>query len=174
MAIIIFRIIVGCVLILLGRWAYRNPGRVSPATFFADPDSPILVWPTRALAILLVLGGSYLILTLAAEHVLKGLIAVFVALGLSILATWHLLPRVRRAARPQGAQERAGGTLTAEGRRFVWLMLAAAATVIVATVIMVLLHANPFLVVPIEAIALAVIVLALLRNRASKQRRGET
>jgi hypothetical protein len=53
-------------------------------------------------------------------------------------------------------------------------MLAAAATVIVATVIMVLLHANPFLVVPIEAIALAVIVLALLRNRASKQRRGET
>lgn len=175
MAGVFFRIGVGCALIVLGRWAYRNPRKVAPATFFADPDSPILVWPTRAFAILLVLGGSYLILTLVAGHVLKGLTAVFVALGLSIFATWDIIPHVPRAARPQGAPERAGGTLTAEGKRFVWLMLAAAATVTVATVIEVLVHANLPLAVSTEVIALAVIVLVLLRSRAasSKRPRGE-
>jgi hypothetical protein len=136
MASIIFRLAVGCVFILFGRWAYRNPNRLYPNTFYTNPESPLLVRLTRAFALLLILVGSFAILTVATERLTKSMVEAFIALGLSVASTWFLRPRIPEA---QPVSKQAGGFLTTRGKWFVGISLTLAALTIV-LVIFVFLH----------------------------------
>lgn len=135
MASIIFRLAVGCVFILFGRWAYRNPRRMYPKTFYTNPESPLLIRLTRAFALLVILVGSFSILTVATERLTKSIVEAFIALGLSVAATWYLRPRIPEA---QAVPKQAGGFLTARGKWFVGISLTLAALTIVLVVFVLL------------------------------------
>lgn len=135
MASIIFRLAVGCVFILFGRWAYRNPKRLYPKTFYTNPESPLLVRLSRAFALLVILAGSFAILTVVTERLTKSIVEAFIALGLSAAATWFLRPRIPKA---QPVPMRAGGFLTTSGKRFVGISLTLAALTIVLVVFVLL------------------------------------
>jgi hypothetical protein len=89
MASIVFRLIGGGAFILLGRWAYRNLGRIYASWFYVDPKPPALVTiVVRIWAVLLFFGGSYALLTVITERIAKGWVGVFVALGFAAFFTW--------------------------------------------------------------------------------------
>jgi len=136
MASILFRLAVGCIFILLGRWAYRNPKKLYHSSFYADPDNPLLVRLTRAIALLAIVVGAFSVLTIATERLTKSIIEAFIALGLSVAATWFLRPRIPEA---QPVSKQAGGFLTTRGKWFVGISLTIAALTIV-LVIFVFLH----------------------------------
>lgn len=135
MATIVFRLAVGCVFILFGRWAYRNPRRLYPNTLYTNPDSPLLVRLTRAFALLIILVGSFSILTVGTERLMKGIVEAFIALALSVAATWYLRPRI-----PQASQvpKQVGGFLTTRGKWFVGISLSLAVLTIVLVVFVLL------------------------------------
>lgn len=135
MTSIIFRLAVGCVFILFGRWAYRNPRRLYPNTFYTNPESSLLVRLTRAFALLLILVGSFSILTLAAERLTKTIVEAYIALALSVAATWYLRPRIPEG---QAVPKQMGGFLTTRGRWFVGISLTLAALTIVLVVFVLL------------------------------------
>jgi hypothetical protein len=140
MAALLFRLAVGCVFILFGRWVYRNPRKLYPNTFYTDPESPLLARLTRTFALLLILVGSFSILTIATERLTKGIIEAFIALGLTAVATWCLRPRLLKVPQAQGVPKQVGGFLTARGKWFVGIWLAVATAFTIAVVIFVLLH----------------------------------
>lgn len=135
MASIIFRLAVGCVFILFGRWAYRNPRRLYPNTFYTNPESPSLVRLARGFALLLILVGSFSILTVATERLTKSIVEAFIVLGLSVAATWYLRPRIPET---QPMPKQVGGFLTTKGKWFVWISLALVALTIVLVVFVLL------------------------------------
>jgi hypothetical protein len=140
MATIVFRLAVGCAFFLFGRWAYRNPKRLYPRTFYTNPESPLLTRLTRVFASLLMLVGSFSILTLITERLTKGIIGAFAALGLAALATWFLRPQLPQIAQAEAAPGEAAGFLTARGKWFVGISLALATALTIVVVIFVLLH----------------------------------
>jgi hypothetical protein len=87
MATIVFRLAVGCAFILFGRWAYRNPKKLYHSSFYADPENPLLVRLTRAVALLAMVVGAFSVLTVATERLTKGIVEAFIALGLAVVAT---------------------------------------------------------------------------------------
>jgi len=121
MATIVFRLTVGCVFVLFGRWAYRNPERLYPSSFYTNPDSPSLVKMARAFALLLILVGCFSILSVATERLTNGIVEAFIALGFAVVATWYLLPRISGG---EPGPRRPGGFLTRRGKRFVGISLA--------------------------------------------------
>lgn len=137
MASIVFRLAAGCAFILFGRWAYRNPRRLYPSTLYTNPESLLLIRLTRAFALLLIVVGSFSVLTIATERFTKSIAEAFIALGLSLVATWYLRPRGPRA---ETLPKQVNGFLTVRGKRFVGISVALATALAIAVVIFVLLH----------------------------------
>lgn len=137
MAVIVFRVAIGCVFILFGRWAYRNPRKLYPNTFYTNPESPLLVRLARTFAVLVILVGSFAILSIVTEHLMKSFYEAVIALGLSGIAAWYLRPQVPHAlpVRVHSAE-----FLTTRGKWFVGISLILAALTIAVVVFVVLRH----------------------------------
>lgn len=145
MVMVVLRLVLGCAVILLGRWMYRNPQRVYVGEFYSDRETPaairmsrLAIRLTRLFATLTILSGLYVILTLATVPLAKGLEGVFLGLGLSAILAWYLRPRVPQTPQPRLATGRARGAgLKVSLRLFVGATLAtgaAAMATIVASV----------------------------------------
>lgn len=140
MVAVLFRLAVGAMFVLCGRWAYRNPTRLYPSALYANLNSPILVWPARIFAVLLVLVGSFSILSIATERIPSELVGTLVTLGAAALATWYLCRRFPRVSERREASAGPRQLLTSKGRRFVWITLALAAASTIAALAFVLLR----------------------------------
>jgi hypothetical protein len=89
-------LIEGTVLVLLGRWVYRNPRKVYPSSMYRNPDSPIAQIPIKTFGVMAIFVGSAVALLAIGQTVLgpdKNL--VFAMIG-SAAATWLLRPRTKR------------------------------------------------------------------------------
>lgn len=141
MAAILFRIVVGPIFILAGRYVYRNPRKLYPNAFYTNPESPVLIGLTLLFAFLLMFGGSFAVLTIATEQFAKGIIGAFVALGCSVLIASYLRPRgLPQISQVRAEPQRAVGFLTAKGKWFFGISLAVATVLTIAVVVCVLLR----------------------------------
>lgn len=122
MATVVFRLVAGPAFILLGRWLYRNPARFYPAALYTNPRHPLLALPVRFLAALMMVGGSFAVLTLATEHLREGAAGALLTLALAVVAAWLLRPRAQHAP-PQPAGKEGRGLITPAGKRLAWAWL---------------------------------------------------
>lgn len=127
-------------------------------------------WVARIWALLVILVGSYAILITAVAPLVGGLRGVFLALGLSLVLTWVLRPRLGKAGQPRKSSQAHGPALTADDKRFVWIMLGAGAAVTTTTVAFVMLHVGLVPLVPLEALGVTALILVLLHRAGDRAR----